>query len=686
MQSTSTIYGKRYCLGIVLLLAVFLALPQLLRAQPATPPDTSGPRKLERVTFRTGVHAAYAWNFHKTTSSVFAGGLECGAFGNGSGTGYLVGGFFEVPLLDTLLSLHGGVNLIQRGGSFGEVVVGGLPILDPNTNQYTTLERRHSYDAGLAYLQTEFGVRLTLPWFPLYVRGTGALGFAMTSTYEQREEILAPQGVLYPETNTTEREVGSGDLQEVENFISAAGTIGYEFPLSTRLSIAPEISYYHPFNNVTLNRDWTIATVLAGAALRWSFGPLEEKPILEAPPLPPGEPTEPPSILPPTAMLHVTSPKELSILKTVVTETFPILPYIFFDSNSANIPGRYNSLTPDNAQTFNEDDISWRSLEAYYNLLNIIGRRMTADESVRITVNGTTDGREAGTREGATKLAQGRSAAVKDYLVKTWGIRPDRITTTITGKPEYPSSEEYREGFEENRRVEIKSNNPNTLRPIVHERFNEYSYNPDQIRMNLGADASEGIASWRLGVAAGPQQAMIRGGEGTPPSSLGIGIDQESAEKIASGISGNGSLNAELTVRSHNGLTATQNASIPTTVDLNPFEVSRLSLIVFDFDKAEITASNQSMVKAFVADALKDGSTMTIVGSTDQLGDTAHNKALSLARAQTVQSLIMKDHPKAVITSVEGVGPRMRYDNSTPEGRYYCRSVTVEVKTPITQE
>lgn len=104
---------------------------------------------------------------------------------------------------------------------------------------------------------------------------------------------------------------------------------------------------------------------------------------------------------------------------------------------------------------------------------------------------------------------------------------------------------------------------------------------------------------------------------------------------------------------------------------------------MFDFDKSEITTGNQEMVKAFVADALKDGSTMTIVGSTDQLGDTTHNKALSLARAQTVRGLILKDSPQAVITSVEGVGPRLRYDNNTPEGRYYCRSVTVEVKTPL---
>lgn len=502
----------RYCLRIALALVVLFPALQGLHAQPATPPDTSGPRKLERVTFRTGVYAAYARNFHKTTSSVFSGGAACGAFGDGSGNGYAVGGFFEVPLLEELLDLYGGINFAQRGGEFGEVFVGGLPILDPNTDQYTTLERRHSYNTNLAYLQTEFGVRFTFPWLPLYVRGTAAIGFPLASTYEQKEEIIAPVGVLYPETNTTEREVGSGDVQDVENLISASGTLGYDIPLSTRLSIAPEISYYHSFNDVTLNRDWRIEALQAGAALRWSFGPLEQEPVVDPPPPPPGEPTEPPGIYPPIATLHVTSPKQLTITKTIVTETFPILPYIFFDSGSAAIPNRYNALRPNNAKSFSEDDISWRSLEAYYNLLNIIGRRMAQDESIRISVNGTTDGREGGTKEGSAKLAQGRGQAVKDYLVQTWGINADRIAVTTTGKPEYPSSEEYSQGLEENRRVEIKSNSPSTLRPIVHERFNEYSYNPDQIKLNLGADASGGVASWRLSVAAGAQPAMIRGG------------------------------------------------------------------------------------------------------------------------------------------------------------------------------
>lgn len=678
----------RLAIHIVLGAALLLTALPVAGQTPDKAADTLSPRKIEKVTFRAGLYGAYAYNMHTTTASVFTSGLECGAFNDGNGNGFAAGGFVEVPLLEELLDLHAGVGFIQRGGTFGEVFVGGLPILDPNTDQYTTLERKHGYTANLSYLQTEFGVRLTIPWFPLYIKGTAGIGFPQSTTFEQVEEIIAPVGVVYPETNTIQREVGSGDLQDPESMLSAAGAIGYEFPLSTRMTIAPEVSYYHPFSDVTLNRDWKVAAIQGGAALRWNFGPLEPLPTPEPPPaLPPAAPDVPPAApSPPTASVRIGSPKQLSIVETIVTETFPILPYVFFDSGQATIPRRYNVIRANQTASFDENNISWRSLEAYYNLLNILGKRMVADPSIQITVNGTTDGREASSKEDSRALAEARAGSIKQYLVDTWKIDPDRVAIRATAKPEFPSSEEYQEGFEENRRVEIKPNDPKALRPIVHERFNEYSFTPDQVKLNMDASSSAGISSWQLTLGAGGKQALRRGGEGNPPGSIGVGIDQESAGKIASGISGKGFLDAELSVKGGNGLTTTESTKIPTTVELNPFEVSRLSLIVFDFDKAVITPNNRTMVKSFVADALKDGSSMTIVGSTDRLGEEEHNKQLSKARAETVQSLIAKDSPGASITNVEGVGTRLRYDNSTPEGRYYCRTVTVEVKTPIEEE
>ena len=53
------------------------------------------------------------------------------------------------------------------------------------------------------------------------------------------------------------------------------------------------------------------------------------------------------------------------------------------------------------------------------------------------------------------KLSQDRAAAVKDYLVKTFGVAADRLTTSGFGdsKPVAPNTDDA--GRAQNRRVEL---------------------------------------------------------------------------------------------------------------------------------------------------------------------------------------------------------------------------------------
>ncbi len=662
-----------------LIAAALLCLGYPLGAQTNEESDVE-PGELESISLRAGLYGAGARHLHETTANVFAGGAECGAFGDGEGDGFAFGGFIELPLIK-LVDLYASLGYTQRGGDLGEAYVGGLPIQDPNTEEYTFLERRHSYGTELSYLRTEFGVRVTLPWFPLYLRSTASLDFPQSTTFLQEEEIISPEGVLYPETNRTVREVASGDLQDPEALMALSGAIGYELPLGRQLSIAPEISYYHPFTDVVLNRDWQIRSIQAGAALRWSFGPIKR---LE-PPLPPvvaiAPPPAPPSPepVPPTAKVSITSPESLSIVRTVVTETFPILPYIFFDSGTSRLPVRYRMLSRAQTGSFDEDAISWESLEAYHDLLNVLGKRMNEDPSITITLTGTTDGSEVG---GSTLGAE-RAETIREYLQSVWGVDRDRITVKSMASPRFPSSELYPEGKTENRRVEITSSNGKGLEPIVHRRFNEYSYSPDEITLALGSVASDPISSWDLRMVADDEEVYRLAGEGPPPASMKIGINQERAGKISDGLGNGGDLSVRLGVRSAGLASAVEEREIPTRIDLNPFEISRLSLIVFDFDRSEIVGTNRTMVTEFVSEALGDESTVTIVGSTDRLGDPEHNRTLSQSRAESVRKIVEAEAPEATITEVTGVGQRLRYNNDLPEGRYYCRTVTVEVTTPL---
>ncbi|MBC8144753.1 MAG: OmpA family protein [bacterium] len=90
------------------------------------------------------------------------------------------------------------------------------------------------------------------------------------------------------------------------------------------------------------------------------------------------------------------------------------------------------------------------------------------------------------------------------------------------------------------------------------------------------------------------------------------------------------------------------------------------------------------MVSSFVAGSIATSSTASITGSTDRLGEVAHNTQLSQARAEAVRDLIVAERPGAQITRVEGIGPsKLPYNNDLAEGRYYCRTVAVEVLTPV---
>ena len=79
----------------------------------------------------------------------------------------------------------------------------------------------------------------------------------------------------------------------------------------------------------------------------------------------------------------------MNVYETTVTETFPILPYLFFDSASANLVPRYQFISADGNSQFTENALPHNSLGAYYHILDIIGKRMTekfVDRPVEFTV------------------------------------------------------------------------------------------------------------------------------------------------------------------------------------------------------------------------------------------------------------------------------------------------------------
>jgi outer membrane protein OmpA-like peptidoglycan-associated protein len=651
--------------------------------------------------FRVGAFAGYSRNFHATQANIFDC-PECGQFSKGQGSGMAVSFFGELPLngyleqaglalgdvrIDGVLAL----GLAERGGDFGEAVTAELPVQDPNSLEYVPLRRQHGYNASLRYMTYDLGFRvLPYPIIPAYLNLTfnWSTPVGDATRYEQSERILSPNGITYPETNTVDKLVGSGMIGELNSPFGMKMGAGYTLPMSEVVTASPEVRYYLPFGEAQTAKAWSISSMEFGVAFRYRFP--GEPPPKKSPPPVKREPliVAKPPVIPQVVVTRATS-EEVHIVETIVTETFPVLPYLFFDSASAILPDRYVQLGTDELSGFRENALPKmhdregnKSLDAYYNVMNIVGSRMQARPNATLSINGTTDGKEL-EKDAQQEISLQRAKAVRYYLTSVWKINENRIQLKTSAAPSIPSTNAIEQGREENRRVELSSNDDEILGPIVYERFREHTITPREMPLIVDAKSSD-IAEWQTTIKADDRELYTRQGKGAPNNVLSWELTKQTANEIASELRGKQNLKGEFLARNVDGNEGRTQFDIPVNTELNPFELSRLSLIVFDFDDARINPSNRKKINEFVKRSIFPSSKSRITGSTDLIGEQYHNQELSERRATSVRDLIINEKPAAAITEVKGVGSsNMLFDNSLPEGRYYCRTVMVEVETPI---
>lgn len=627
-----------------------------------------------------GAYGAFTATQHTSKGNVYCCETGCGEFGDGTGSGPAFGILLEAPVMP-MIEVGARIGYADRSGDLGFALNSKLIVLDPQADQYTNLTTNHFYTATVPQVIGELVGKLT-PWedFPIYLRAGGFIAFPLEggSRYEQTDKIVSPSGITYPTTHRTDRPAGAGAINGLATSFGVQGGLGYPFPLSDVLSAAPEISYFLPLTEVKEDFAWKISAVQAGIVLRWNM--LEEVPPPPPPPPPPSPkpaPVAKAEPMPPQPYVGLANDDTIKVVETTVTETFPILPYIFFDSASADISSRYDKQANRN---FTESELPHTSLGAYSHILNIVGSRL-ANSNAKVTITGTTDGHEAGNSK---SLAVARAEAVKSFLTSTWSIDPSRIKVVSSAAPTYPSSSNDQAGVEENRRVEIASEDENILKPIVHEKFKEFAITPKAMPFITSVRVFAPAKEWKFTVRAGSKELYSTSGSGEPPPSLLWKLDLAAAQNIASSIDRNADFKCELAVTDKDGVNGISTITLPVEKKIYPFELSRLSLVVFDFDKAEISSDNKKMVSTFVARTIREGSEVGITGTTDAMGELEHNKELSEDRAFAVHELIKKENAIAHVTEVKGIGPRTEPElNATPEARYYCRTVTVQVQTPL---
>jgi outer membrane protein OmpA-like peptidoglycan-associated protein len=359
----------------------------------------------------------------------------------------------------------------------------------------------------------------------------------------------------------------------------------------------------------------------------------------------------------------------------------PILPYLFFDDNSSIVAERYILLSsPEEANKFDYSDLlGMSSLESYYHFLNIIGRRLREfpDEGIKITGYRAGKGKEVGNKV----ITKERAERVRDYFRDIWLIDESRINVVYGTTPTTASNERTDLGIEENRRVEIDAS-WNILAPII---LNDTirTIIPDMVTFRTNVVNEAPLISWSFDVSGGVDKIISeKGGKNVTPA-FNLPID----DKIRV-LKNYQDLRYSLTVAdSTDQIVKSETKRIP--IELLSVEKKRqnetkdtiiniYNLILFDFDKHTLDPVNKRITD-IIKSEITENATVTVIGYTDVIGDDDYNLRLSTRRAESTANAL---NAKNIKYSGKGES-ELLFSNESPEGRFYCRTVVVEVKIPV---
>lgn len=651
--------------------------------------------------FNYGIMGAFGLNWHSADFKGLEGVKSC-CPGYESGTGLNFGGsiFVNFPISDNLeLSTRLGYTDLSGVLSREE----STTILGSNGASAAGLFE-HSIDAQLASvnLQVLASFRLT---DEMRLSAGLRLGTLMTKTFIQKEQLLEPSNGVFTDALGNNlgriRNQANGEIPNAAGIESALLFGGsYDLPMNAAhtLFLVPEVMVGYNVTSFISNYGWNAMTVNGGIGLR--FAPRDIRPAkvkLPPPPPPPPPPLPPPPPPPVVPSLNATvvalsldennQEKPVSTIKVeefLMNRTHPILPYIFFDDNSSSISNRYTRLTQKDKDEFSfKNFYKVKTMEVYYNVLNILGKRLQFYPQGNITLVGcNTDMDE---ERGNKALSQRRSEVVKDFLVREWGIDPRRITIEYRNLPEIPSNMKEQDGIEENRRVEMIANIPQLLEPVNVKDTLRIS-NPPRFRFKPQIFSNIGVKEWKVVTSQMDKDLKVFSGTGNPPTQIDWDVTQENEQEFVPRL--DKPLQYRLVVvdndnkvlESPKQTLPVQQLTIEKKIDevMEDKEINKYAIIGFSFNKSELSGGNIE-IAAGAKKSLRKSSTVLIKGFSDRIGNNDLNKKLATERAYSVADYLGVDRK-----NVRAVGEDiLLYDNNLPEGRFYSRTVTIDIETPI---
>lgn len=684
-------------IGALLLLLVAGTLSPLFAQQPG------GEEEPEPIGF-FGIFGGIGFNAHTVSVDPLwlTGGPPAPVedlFVEGSGTGFTAGILIELPLSGSF-GFGARASVQNRGGS--------MEATYQNTTDVTTsggTPRQSDINAEvttrLPYLAVTPHFRVMPQSLPIYFFAGPTVLLPIGPTYDYDETIAGQdgQGLVFSGTNRSSRARAlDRELPGASTKLAVTLGLGAEFFLTDRIALIADAQYSPMIGSISselqTSDTWRADMTSLTLGLKFGFG------RRGSPPPPP----PPPPIAVDTAKADTGTRVRAGVLSgtelrdTLVarnqrvqqTDVHALLPYIFFPKDVGEIPARYNRVEPRALKSWREETIErGSSLDIYYNLLNIIGYRMRKNRKAQLKITGCLGLRELG--DSNSTLALDRATAVRDYLRDVWRIREDKMDIVTRELPSNPSLSDVDpvRGDIENQRVEFHANDLGILAPVRL---------PDTLLLQPTGvirlipppstlpDSISAAESWEVDVRVG--DSLIKRaatGYGPPPETIDIildsrpDLDRRGPIEITSELVIIDSTYEERDRISSNSVWFVEEGGF--LVDRNVEEgmyVDSYSLLLYSFDSAQVFDFS-FQAEEILREKIFPESKVTVIGHTDVIGLPYYNKKLSLRRAQTAVNVLQLKNAEVVGAGEKG----LLYDNEHPEGRYYSRTVTVIIKTPI---
>ncbi len=691
--------------------------------------------------FNYGINMHSATDFYRITDFPL-GTSEKSPLLFESGSGINIGGFYEYSM-SPVMSIMFRLGYHQLSGSFKStedewVGTDGEPVL---ANLEFTL------DANLATIALE-------PLFTYQVaKGLNIhaginLGYLMTATFNQNEQILNKSEIQFSDGTTERNKITNNQAITNASLVQLGGVIGgsWDIPISPRYLISPEVFYNLGLMGVTSDIDWKVSQIRFGIAGKYigdrkcppgmtrnAQGNCEELPCApgqirnedgececrkgmfvnkkgdcEWPPCPErnlrrneiGEciqflyadvKAEP--------ILTSGLPAENSDVELKESESITeqaILNYVFFDEKSSSIPGRYIKYKDvGEAVNYSEEKVGDANdiLKTYYNVLNILGYRLSVNPFANVVLQSYNMG---GSESNKPDLPDNRIDSVADYLKSIWQIPDFRIKKQVYNLAPDIARSSDKSLLDEYRRVEfvIDTANMKILKPV---KINNLVLRMNRPRIDFLFDVMPltKIDSWKLLVS---QDAKV-----LHEVSEKVPADKDRLPEFTSWFAGATAnqinpdiktLKYTLEVKDRNGETASSDKSLQFNYvkfdpERKPEESdSTFRMYYYLFNDKDVSRDIRSISK-FLDEVEFDpfNSKISITGYTDKRGDANTNRLLSDARARELASYLKeKKKLNESRTSATGRGYVELFDINLPEGRLYNRLVVVEISTPMKEK